>query len=206
MSRYLIRWCGSRGAPTCAGALTFLLALVLVASGCSLLKAGSVATPEPIRSLVDAGPIEMAGSGFAVSLPDGWTAEIADPDPDVFEAEPGEAWWALEASAPYGFMVCTIAVGVTDIPGNRGGTVVRGTGTTPYWGPSRPWQLRVPRPDVPNSVFMNDMWVRPQGRDERFQHDVIYSLDCAANEARVWNYTDFFEQIRGSFGYLPEEG
>lgn len=188
-----------------AGALTFVLTLVLVAGGCSLLRAGSVATPEPLRSVVDAGPIEMAGSGFAVTIPDGWTAEIADPDPDVFGAEPGEAWWALKASAPYGFMVCTIAVGVTDIPGKRLGTVVRGTGTTPYWGPSRPWQLRVPRPDVPNSDFAHDDWVRPRGQLEYLEHDVIYSLDCAANRTRVPGYTGFFDQIRDSFRFLPVE-
>jgi hypothetical protein len=202
MSRYAILSRRSQEALGRAGALTFLLPLVFVASGCTPEEADPVSS---LGAIVEAGRIEMAGSGFAIIIPDDWTVEVADPEPDVFSVEPGTAWWALKASAPYGLMACSLAVGVTDLPPNRWGTVVPGAGTTPHWGPSRPWQLRVPAPDVPESSSLHDSWSRPQHHEDYLEHDVLYSLDCAANEARVPGGGGIFGQLRSSFEFLPAE-
>jgi hypothetical protein len=183
--------------------MMLLLPLALVASGCTLEEAVPVGS---LGAVVEAGRIEMAGSGFAITIPDGWTVEIADPDPDVFSAEPGTAWWALRASAPYRSMACSLAVGVTDNSSNRWLTVVPGAGTTPHWGPSRPWQLQVPTPDVPQGISHHTEWVRPQPDQEAdLEHDVMYSLDCAANEVRVGGSARFWDPLVSSFEFLPAE-
>ena len=183
--------------------MTFLLPLVFVASGCTLEEAAPVGS---LGAVVEAGRIEMVGSGFAITIPDGWTVEIADPEPDVFSAEPGIAWEALRASAPYNSMACSLAVGVTDPPPNRWLTVVPDEGTTAYWDPSKPWKLRVPTPDVPQSQRLHTTWDRPQPDQEAdLEHDVQYSLLCAANEARVGGSGRFFGPLVDSFEFLPAE-
>ena len=202
MSRYAIPSSRSQRALGRAGALILLLPLAFVASGCTLEEAAPVGS---LGAVVEAGRIEMAGSGFAITIPDDWTVEVAEPDPDVLAASPGTAWWALRASAPYRFMACSLAVGVTDLPPDRWGTVVRGAWTTPHWGPSRPWQLRVPTPDVPESRPHHAEWVRPQHQEADLEHDVLYSLDCAANEARVPGVGGIFQQLMSSFEFLPAE-
>jgi hypothetical protein len=175
----------------------------LVAGGCTPEGAAPVGS---LGAVVEAGRIEMAGSGFAITLPDDWTVEVAEPDPDVLAAEPGTAWWALHASAPNGVMACSLAVGVTDLPPDRfGGLALRTDGATPHWDPSKPWVLRVPTPDVPQSRTHNASWVRPQIQEADLEHDVLYSLDCAANDARVPGWGGIFTQLMDSFEYLPAE-
>lgn len=187
-----------------ARAQALVVALVLMVAGCSQEGAGPAATPGSFSALAEAGRIEMAGSGFAVTVPDDWVVEVADPDPDVLDAEPGAAWWALKASAPHALMACSVAVGVTDLPPNRWGVVIPSSGTEPHWGPSRPWQFRVPTPDVPQAELLQSQWLLPPGGDENLRHDVFYSLDCAANRVRVPLFGEIFRQIRGSFRFLPQ--
>ena len=195
---------GSHAVIGHARTLAFVVALVLVAGACSQDDADSGETPESLGAFAEAGRIEMTGSGFVVTIPDGWVVEVADPDPDVLDAEPGAAWWALKASAPHGLMACSVAVGVTDLPPNRGGVVIPGSGTEPHWGPSRPWQFRVPTPDVQQGELLQSQWLLPPGGDENLRHDVFYSLDCAANRVRVPLLGELFRQISGSFRLLPQ--
>jgi hypothetical protein len=201
MSRYAIPSSRSQGAPGRVRAMTFLLPLALVASGCSPEE---TAPSSSLGAVGEVGRIEMAGSGFAITIPDGWTVEVADPEPDVFSAKPGTAWEALRASAPYNSMACSLAVGVTDPPPNRVPTAVPDEGTTAYW--HTPRKLRVPTPDIPSSQRLHTTWDRPQPDQEAdLEHDVLYSLLCAANEVRVGGSDRFWDPLVSSFEFLPVE-
>ena len=54
----------------------------------------------------------LAGSGVSISIPEGWTVEVASPDPDVTAAPPASAWEALRTSPPDGIVTCSVYVGV----------------------------------------------------------------------------------------------
>ena len=200
MSRHATPSSRSQGALGRAGALSCLLPLAFVVSGCTSDESAPV---DSLGAVVEPGRIEMTGSGFAITIPDGWTVEVAEPDPDVLAASPGTAWWALKASAPHRFMACSLAVGVTDLPSDRWSTVGQEGGTTPYWDPSKPWKLRVPTPDIPQSTSDHTSWIRPQSDQEAdLEHDVLYALECAANEVRVGGSGRFWGPLVSSFEFL----
>ena len=161
MSRYATPSRRSQGALGRAGALTLLLPLVFVASGCTSEESAPV---DPLGAVVEPGRIEMMGSGFAITIPDEWTVEVAEPDPDILAASPGTAWWALKASAPHRFMACSVVVGVTDLSSDRWSIVGQDGGTVPYWDPSKPWKLRVPTPDIPQSTSFHTSSIPPPAR------------------------------------------
>jgi hypothetical protein len=73
-------------------------------------------SPAPLGAVVEGGPIERAGSGFSVTIPSDWAAEVAEPDLDYAGQASGTAWEALRASAPDRSMACSLAVGVTEVP------------------------------------------------------------------------------------------
>ena len=100
-------------------------ALALCVSGCSLipgtvtsLEASPSPAPivpgprEPLGPQVETGRVELPGAGFAITIPSGWTVEVADPDRDVTQEAPGAAWEALRAQAEDGDAVCSVYVGV----------------------------------------------------------------------------------------------
>ncbi|MFO7530837.1 MAG: hypothetical protein R6W93_00135 [Candidatus Limnocylindrales bacterium] len=104
---------------------------------------------------MEAGRIEMAGSGVAISIPEGWTVEVASPDPDVIAAPPASAWEALRTSPRDGSVACSVYVGVPpaghplDLEGFPTDSSV--TISWPRWeeGPVGP-QLVTPRPAIPS--------------------------------------------------------
>jgi hypothetical protein len=148
----------------------------------------------------------MAGSGFAITFPDDWSVEVADPDPDVLSAEPGTAWEALRATAHDRSMACSVAVGTAELlPGQWFGTGQDGV-TKPYWDPKEPWRLWVPTPAIPRTTsFHQTDWSRHPQEDPDLEHDVLYSLMCAADNASVEKPSRIFELIMPSFEFLPAE-
>ncbi len=154
-----------------AGVVAAVTLLALVTSGCSLITGrsgaaepspsappGQAAPREPLGPLAEAGRIEMAGSGFAITVPDGWTVEVASPDPDVTAAPRASAWEAMRTSPPDGSVTCSVYVGVPPagrrLDPERFPTDTSATITWPRWeeGPERmdlnSWglQLVTPRP------------------------------------------------------------
>jgi hypothetical protein len=147
------------------------------------------------------GRIVMPGSAFAVTVPEDWTVELADPDSDVFSAKPGTAWEALRATNPEGSRACSVAVGVAEVSlRKRSGTASNGT-LAPMWHQRQQGTLMVPSPRVTEtevSVSSMSPMERLHRDHEGLRHDVLYSLNCAGVPERQ------FERIMFSLEFLPQ--
>ena len=160
-------------------------------------------TPAPLPPLgaeTAGGRIEMPASAFAITVPDDWSVELADPDTDVFRAEAGTAWEALRATSPDGERACSVAVGVADVSLRQGaGTGANGV-ASPAWHPSKKGMLMVPSPRVKESTRETSSMtsVERLHRDHAgLEHDALYSLVCANVPGGR------FEQIMFSLELLP---
>ena len=186
---------------------TMSMAIMLLAATPATIAASPTpsGSPDPLRPVVSGGPIEMRDSGFAITFPDGWTMESADPDPDVLTAEPGTAWVALQANSHDGSMACSLAVGVAALP-LRGSKTGHDDVAYPFWDPDEPDLLWVPTPYLPGTgSFHETSWIRRQSHDGDVHHDVQYELLCAANNAVVARPAAVFELIMASFELLAAE-
>ncbi|MFO7532931.1 MAG: hypothetical protein R6W93_10750, partial [Candidatus Limnocylindrales bacterium] len=137
--------------------------------------------------------------------PAGWRVEIADKEVDVYTAEPGTAWEALHASTADRSMACTVAVGVTDLaPDQWFATGIDG-GATPYWDQDDPTLLWVPTPAIKGtkSVHSTD-WGRRASSDPALQHDVLYVLQCVADDDRFKDPDRTFQRLMSSFDFIPD--
>ncbi len=162
-------------------------------------------TPPPLPKLgatTSGGRIEMPASAFAITVPDDWTVEIADPDTDVFTAEPGSAWEALRATSPDRTMACSVAVGVAEVAlEEQSGTGSGGVGT-PMWDPNEPGLLRVPSPVVEegeSSISMSMPMERLQREHEGLEHDAMYSIHCVGDSESA------IERLGLSLEFLPQQ-
>lgn len=160
-------------------------------------------TPEPLPPLgrvTQGGRIEMPASGFAITVPDDWTVELADPDTDVFTAAPGSAWEALRATAPDRSAACSVAVGVATVSLRKASGTGSGGVTAPAWHPSRRGMLMVPTPIVEESGTVHAISA-PRERlhrdDPGLDHDALYSVHCVGDE------DGRFERIADSLEFLP---
>ena len=150
------------------------------------------------------GLIEMSGSAFAITVPEDWTVKTAEPDPDLFTVEPGSAWEALRATSRDHSMACSVAIGVAEVSLREGSGIGQGGGTKPFWDSKDPHMLWVPEPDIPKTrSFHQTSWDRLQHKDDELDHDVQYSLLCAANDARIRNPGRTFRRLMNSFEFLP---
>lgn len=161
------------------------------------------ATPEPLPPLgrvTQGGRIEMPGSGFAITVPEDWTVELAEPDTDVFAAAPGTAWEALRATAPDRSMACSVAIGISPVSlRDAGGTGSAGD-TVPRWHPTKRGVLMVPSPLVEEGETTHSSMApreRLHREDPALDHDVMYSVHCVGDTAAV------FEQVADSLEFLP---
>jgi len=168
------------------------------------------ATREPPGSgslAADPWHVEVPGSGFVMRFPAGWQVELPDQDAEVFSADPGTAWEALRASTTDQSMACTVAVGVTDLaPDQSFATGIDGV-STPYWDPGESSLLWIPTPVIQGtkSVHSTD-WGRRGQEDPALEHDVLYALQCVADDARFKDPDRTFERLMSSFEFLPAEG
>ncbi len=155
----------------------------------------------PLGAERSGGRIEMPGSAFAITIPDDWSVELADPDTDVFSAAPGTAWEALRATSPDGTNACSVAVGVADVSlRTRSGTASSADVLAPRWDPDDPGILWVPEPRVEASDRQSgSMWPleRPRRKAEGRDHDVQYSVNCVSNARRT------YRGIAESLEFLP---
>ncbi len=170
------------------------LMIALSSGGCSLLSdyvtplgpGPSQAPIEPLGPVVEAGLVEMSGSGFAVTIPRGWTVEVRSPDPDVTAAAPGEAWEALRAYPPDLSAVCSVYVAV--VPQAESLAQVVGVGsfepiTSPRWDKRAEGMfLSVPPAGLARDGPMggsSDVLTRLPGSHPLIPDDVLYDLECA---------------------------
>jgi hypothetical protein len=127
----------------------------------------------------------MAGSGFAITIPDDWTVQIAAPDRDITTAAPGDAWEALHAQSADGMTACSVAVGVatTSLAG-RSGVGFDGAMIAPAWDEDEPTLLRVPEPRLASTIDYGYVAVTSQERfhadDPHIDHDITYAISCLA--------------------------
>jgi hypothetical protein len=160
-------------------------------------KTGRVvpATPGPLPSLgaaVSGGRIEMAGSGFAITLPAKWVVKLAEPDLDIYAAAPGATWEALRAHEPGRRRACSVYVGVAPLDaGPIGESAAADTdedATAPYWSIGGRATLVVPpvryRQRSDSSSEMTGGWPRLRADDDRLAHDVVYAVTCGADGER----------------------
>jgi|GEM_PF-5856003 len=167
---------------------------------CAPFEASTPPPLPPLGATTSGGRIEMPGSAFAITVPDDWTVELADPEPDVFSAEPGSAWEALRATHPENTVACSVAIGVAEVSLlNKSGTASNGL-VAPRWDPDERGILWVPTPRVDmgetESSSMAPM-VRLHRDHEGLEHDVLYSLQCVNVADRR------FERIMRSIEFLP---
>ena len=144
----------------------------------------------PLGAETSGGRIEMPVSAFAITVPDDWSVELADPDTDVFTAEPGSTWEALRATSPDATAACSVAVGVADVSlRKRSGTASSIDVLTPRWDPDDPGILWVPEPRIePGDHQSSSMWPteRPRRKAEGRDHDVEYSVHCVSSAKRTY--------------------
>jgi hypothetical protein len=144
---------------------------------------------------LEAGRIEMMGSGFAVTVPAGWTVEVADPDPVMTSAAPGTAWEALRAQAEDGDTVCSVyvAVAVEGQPVDDQKVLVESSAaiSKPDWREgSQGMQLVLPTPVLASGALPGwgsgtTRW-RPAGSHPRLPDGAIYALDCWSGREDGW--------------------
>jgi hypothetical protein len=155
----------------------------------------------PLGAETLGGRIEMPGSAFAITVPDGWSVELADPDADVFTAEPGTAWEALRATSPDRTAACSVAVGVAGASLRKGsGTASSADVLTPRWDPDDSGTLWVPAPRIePGDHESSSMAPRERlhGKTDGLDHDALYSVHCVSSTKRM------YQRILESFEFLP---
>ncbi len=178
--------------------------LTVVAAGSTVdCETQPMPTPKPLPPLGatrSGGRIEMPGSAFAITVPEDWVVELADPDTDLFTAEPGSAWEALRATDPEGSSACSVAVGVAAVSLREASGAGSGEFTTPLWDPNEPGILWVPMPQVePSRTEISSMAprVRMHRHHEGLKHDVLYSVHCVGNSERESG------KISDSLEFLP---
>lgn len=169
---------------------------------CELQPMPSLPPLPPLGATTSGGRIEMPGSAFAITVPDEWTVEFADPDGDVFGAEAGMAWEAFRAINPAGTRACSVAIGVADVSLRNGSGTGSNGDTTPKWHPSRRDTLMVPSPSVVETDRQTSS-MAPMERlhrdHEGLEHDALYSIHCVGVPERQ------FERIMFSLEFLPHE-
>ncbi len=154
----------------------------------------------------------MPASGFAITFPEDWTVELAEPDSDVFGMQPGTAWEALRATALDGHMACSLAVGVAAVPffqppDRAGSATGQGDVGSPFWDPDEPHLLWVPEPVVPDThSSMQITWDRLQEQGGGLAGDAAYSLLCMTSDANDAEPGGTFMQLMDTFEFLPAEG
>ncbi len=169
----------------------------------------AAATREPsasaAREPTDRWGVETVASGFAMRFPAGWRVELADKELDVYSAEPGTAWEALHASTTDESMACKVAVGVTDLAPNQWfATGIDGV-STPYWDPEDPTLLWVPTPALQGTKSVHSTeWGRRASSDLALRHDVLYVLQCVADDDRFKNPDRTFQRLMSSFEFTPD--
>jgi hypothetical protein len=176
---------------------------------------GAAPSPPPLPALgetIEGGRIEMTGSGFAMTFPDDWTVEVANPDPDVFSAAAGDAWEALRAHDPERLQACSVSVGVaTRSLKNRSGVASDSATITPRWDEDDKTLLWVPEPRIGSDGDAIGTTMAPRvrrhKRDPRLEHDVMYAVSCSASDA---GDSDVSEQglqgLTETFEFLPSKG
>jgi hypothetical protein len=150
------------------------------------------ATPGPLPSLgaaVSGGRIEMAGSGFTITLPKKWVVKLVGPDPDIYTAAPGAIWEALRAHEPGRRRACSVYVGIAPLDagpiGESAAVDTDEDATEPYWSIGGRPTLVVPpahfRQRSDSGSEMAGGWSRPRADDTRLPHDVVYAVACGAD-------------------------
>jgi len=154
------------------------------------------ATPGPLptlRATTSGGHREMAGSGFAITVPETWVVQLVEPEPDIHGAAPGDVWEALRAHQPGRRSACSVYVGIVPLDagpiGESASFDTDEDATEPYWsGGSRPTLVVPPvryRQRSGSSSEMVSAWPRPRTDDARLSHDVVYVVTCAADGDRA---------------------
>ena len=182
--------------------------VALVAGGCQLLLGVAQPTLPPLTQLgdiVEAGRVDVPGSGFSITVPDGWIVEVA-PGPGIVSAPPGAAWEALRAYAPDGTQTCSIYVALPPkgaIP--EGGDAGVGSGTSVgephlrlgFGAPT--FMVPEPRTESGPTLHFSAMGThtRLAASDPGTPRDVLYALVCGADRERD------FDAILGTFGFVP---
>ncbi len=155
---------------------------------------------QPLGAETSGGRIEMPGSAFAITIPDDWAVELADPDTDVFSAAQGTAWEALRATDPDGGAACSVAVGVAEVSLRTSSGTASGLVGPPQWDPADRSLLWVPQPEVEDSGSQHTAMTsreRLHQDDEGLEHDVLYSIVCAGTSEPQ------FQTISQSLEFLP---
>lgn len=153
------------------------------------------ATPRPLPAMsanTSGGRIEMAGSGFAITVPEKWIVKLVEPEPDIRTAEPGDAWEALRAHQPGRRSACSVYVGIVPLDagpiGESASVDTDEDATAPYWsGGERPTLVVPPvryRQRSGDSSEMVAGWPHPRTEDARLSHDVVYAVTCGADGER----------------------
>jgi hypothetical protein len=183
--------------------------VALVASGCELIWDLAGSTPGPLLPLgevVDAGRVEMPDAGFAITIPNGWTVEVASPMPDLVDAPSGAAWEALRAYTPERSETCSVYVAVPP-EGSLSDDVGAGIGASDAFRQPRldlssgAPTLLVPAPRIESASAERADSVTTSYRiaasDPGTPRDVVYGLVCGADRERD------FEPIFDTFASLP---
>jgi len=149
--------------------------------------------------------VEVPDSGFSMRFPAGWQVELVDQEMDVSSAEVGTAWTALHASNENESMACTVAVGVTDLaPGQWFATGIDGV-SVPHWDPDEPGLLWIPTPEIAGvRSFHSTDWGRRAREDPAVVHDVLYALQCVADDGRLKGPDRVFGRLMASFAFLTD--
>jgi hypothetical protein len=184
--------------PSTPGRRGWLVLLVLLAfstGGCSLLATlglGPSSSPAPLPPLGPDGPggrVEVAASGFAITVPADWTVQVAASAPDLASAPDMIAWEALRATSPGQHQGCSVTVALPEA-----GLLDSGNDTI---GSSEAWavpelsavdgvpELRIPGPRVAAGsgirVATLTSWQRRASEDPGTPRDVLYAMVCAAD-------------------------
>jgi hypothetical protein len=219
---------GSRAGPaffsTTARTGTVLVSSLLIVgvSGCSALsslmsggtgeEAAVTMAPEEaadqptmLETIVDGARVEMPGSGFAITFPGDWVVEMADPDPDVFTAAPGDAWEALQAYGPERREACSVVVAIAPFGQESSGVGTGGGSSAPLWSTEEEGLIllvRSPRIETVSGGAMGTIapHERPRSSDPRLDHDVQYVVVCETDRDR------FLHAITQSVEFLPSDG
>ena len=163
----------------------------------------------PLGVTVEGGRIEMAGSGFEMTFPDDWTIEVADPDPDVFGAAPGETWEALRAHDPAHLLACSVSVGVATVSLESGsGGASGGTTIEPSWDESETGLLWAPEPRIESGTGAVYSTMSPRERlhksDPGLEHDALYVVSCSsASDGESEAPERALEGLIETFEFLP---
>ena len=197
-----------------------LLGIAVAAGTVSCTQTGpgpANAAPEPtplpfIGTAVEPGRVEVAGTGFALTVPDDWAVEVAVPDLEISGAAPGFAWLALRANRPDHLQACNVSVGIATIslrPGS--GAVMGDTTMAPHWDEQDRTMLRIPEPVLATGTggLFAAMAPRERLHDDHpdLRHDVLYVLACSdSSDEEAEDPPELFDELVQSFEILPTAG